>query len=96
MIRRHMMALRFGLMLADGGQYVIHPIPEYWLQGRSVADANGNGGGGPLATARLEALQTALEIFGACKRILERRFAASGEKTITSSRESFSMPASGT
>lgn len=33
----------YGLMLA-GGQYVIHPIPEYWLQGRTVEEVVGAGG----------------------------------------------------
>lgn len=33
----------YGLMLA-GGQYVIHPIPEYWLQGRTVEDVVGSSG----------------------------------------------------
>ncbi len=34
----------YGLMLA-GGQYVIHPIPEYWLQGRTIEDVVGLDGG---------------------------------------------------
>lgn len=32
-------AAGYGLMIADSGQYVIHPIPEYWLQGRTIAEA---------------------------------------------------------
>ncbi|MEX2378319.1 MAG: hypothetical protein WD848_09865 [Dehalococcoidia bacterium] len=31
-------AAGYGLMISDEGNYVIHPLPEYWLGGRNIAD----------------------------------------------------------
>ncbi len=49
----------YGLMLAGSGQYVIHPIPEYWLQGRTVEDVvSATGGSSEDNEIRRAALET--------------------------------------